>query len=181
VVANTCAPPPDVYNATFSGFSVFGDTWSGEATFNRRNAATSSCDSGDPPTSQQLQYCYDLVNGTAQWQYQSSALTVNLAPATDFGLVTLRVKDSRPDFVRTYHALLSPELGGHCMPVTNPCRDASNSVLAWIQTAVSNPSAVWRIGDGWQLSGSVTLCAPEDPSACQGWRWDFQPTWNAPT
>ena len=79
--------------------------------------------------------------------------------------------------MRTYEAALLPKVGAHCMPVENGCRDAAGAVIAWIESAYETPGPE-HIGDGWQLAGSATLCAPEDPTACQGWTWDFEPTFD---
>jgi hypothetical protein len=175
---NACAAP-DHYDATFTGFSAVGDSWSGTATFDLIGAG-STCDPLTPPAPNDLSYCYRSVDGNAQWKYTDPNgatynASVRLLPSTDSGFIELRMQTGDPNYDGSYKAGILPLSRAHLMPVAGGQRDAADSVLAWTgapDASIGNPP---KIGSGFQLAGTFRGCAE---GACQGWTWNYTPRWN---
>jgi hypothetical protein len=193
---------PDHFDGTFSGFMGERDVWSGHATFDLLTAASSCTDPlHDPPTPTDLHYCYRLTGGDVQWSWTPNdgctyawdedapnPGTFPLVPEPfdqDFATkVDLVIRSPDPDDVGTYGVSISPyprlanQMRGSVTcdgDTSRITRFANNLEGAWLHTGFSESR---DIGTGWELVGSVRLCAPDDPSACQGWTWDFQPRWD---
>jgi hypothetical protein len=176
---NTC-DEPDHYDASFTGFSATGDSWTGNATFDLIGAASSCSDpKNSPPTSTNLHYCYGFKNGKADWSYAnhgggtSETLPI-LAPATDTGSVDLTVRDPDPRKVKSYYSNLSPDPTAHILSTPDGPRDAAFSVISWIATYSMPPGGFVHFGKDYGLGGGAQLCGE---GACQGWTWTFTPRW----
>ena len=147
----------------FSGFAGDVESWNGEATFDLVGPSSFCEDTSlPPPTADKLEYCYDLVKGSVNWQFRGTRVTQPLAPSSDEGIIALRIKGPHP------HSLgvqLSPKQGAHVMTTPDGPHPAFFEGM-WL-------FAHGDIGDRWQLAGSKRLCAS---GGCQGWTWDVEPS-----
>ena len=174
---------PIAYEGSFSGTqdSYTSQRWEGTARFELA-ATVESCATGEPPTSDGVEYCYRFVGGELTWSADpwtdqfglcrftpTSSVHVDLAPDT---VPMLRIvgRTLDPRLVDWYYMLEANQDGFEMdvpdgTPLTDPtmsCGGPTLNLFTWLYTPRDN----YRTG--WELSGSQTLDH-------QSFSWDLHP------
>jgi hypothetical protein len=163
---------PIAYEGTFGGTQDIPtlQRWQGSARF-ELVATVDSCDSGQPPTADSVEYCYRFVGGELTWTAEAwtdlaglcrftptDSVHVELTP-DPFPMLRIvgRTLDSR--LVNWYYVLERNEEGFPMevpdgTPLTEPPASCTGPTL-FLNTWLYTPRDNYR--SGWELSGSQTL------------------------